>query len=64
MFMVMLVLDDCNCLDAVLDAWDQIGIDGVTIIESTGIQRRRTLRARIPLRFDFEGRLHPGEEGH
>jgi hypothetical protein len=41
MYMVMFVLDDPSILDAVLDAWDAIGVSGVTIIESTGINRRR-----------------------
>lgn len=45
MYMLMFVLDDPEYLDAVLDAWDGIGVSGVTIIESTGINRRR--RARL-----------------
>lgn len=64
MYMVMMVLDDCNCLDAVLEAWEKVGIGGVTIVESTGIQRRRIQQSRIPLRFDFEGLLHTDQEGH
>lgn len=41
MYMVMFVLDDPNRLDEVLDAWDSIGVTGITIVESTGINRRR-----------------------
>jgi len=44
MYMLMFVLDDPEKLDAVLDAWDEIGVSGVTIIESTGINRRRQAR--------------------
>jgi hypothetical protein len=44
MFMVMFVLDDPNQLDAVLDAWHAEGINGATIVESTGINRRRSAR--------------------
>ena len=44
MYMVMFVLDDPSRLDEVLDAWDSIGVTGVTIIESTGINRRRRAR--------------------
>lgn len=44
MYMVMFVLDDPNQLDAVLDAWEASGVSGVTIIESTGINRRRRAR--------------------
>jgi len=41
MHMVMFVLDDPNLLDEVLGAWESVGISGATIIESTGINRRR-----------------------
>lgn len=41
MNMVMLVIDNPRYLDAVLDAWEAQGVSGVTIIESTGINRRR-----------------------
>ncbi|MBN2148212.1 MAG: hypothetical protein JW726_12535 [Anaerolineales bacterium] len=44
MHMIMFVLDDPALLDDVLDAWDTIGVSGVTIIESTGINRRRVAR--------------------
>ena len=64
MWMIMLVLDDCNCLDALLEAWEKAGIGGATIVESTGIHRRRVRRSHIPLRFDFEGLLRPDQEGH
>ena len=41
MYMVLFVLDDPGLLDKVLDAWNEIGVSGVTILESTGINRRR-----------------------
>lgn len=44
MFMVMFVLDDPDRLDEVLDAWEAIGVSGSTIVESSGINRRRMLR--------------------
>ena len=44
MHMILFVLDDPEQLDAVLDAWNEIGVSGVTIIESTGINRRRRAR--------------------
>ncbi len=64
MYLVMFVLDDCSHLDTVLDAWAGIGIRGVTICESTGFHRRRTLQRRIPLRFDFERLAGPCERGN
>ncbi|MGW8249789.1 MAG: hypothetical protein ACWGO1_04040 [Anaerolineales bacterium] len=45
MYMVMFVIDDPNRLDAVLDAWHAEGVIGATIVESTGINRRR--RAKL-----------------
>jgi len=41
MYMILFVLDNPEYLDEVLDAWDEIGVSGVTIIDSTGINRRR-----------------------
>ncbi len=48
MYMLMFVLDDPGRLDPVLEAWEQVGIRGVTIIESTGIHRRRQI---LPMRY-------------
>lgn len=44
MYMILFVLDDPSLLDEVLDAWNAIGVSGVTIIESSGINRRRIAR--------------------
>ena len=41
MYMLLLVLDDANQLDAVLEVWRGIGVRGVTIMETTGAFRRR-----------------------
>ena len=61
MYMIMLVLDDMNYLDAVLNAWEGAGIRGATIIESTGIHRK--LQKLIPMRYIFQSA--GGEErGH
>lgn len=54
MYAVMYVLDDPDRLDEVLNAWQEAGVGGVTIIESCGIYRRRARRQHIPLRFGFE----------
>lgn len=61
MYMVMFVLDDPDQLDAVLDAWDAIGVSGVTIAETSGINRRRVQRKRIPARFAI-GQFVEGEQ--
>ena len=44
MHMVLFVLDDPELLDEVLDVWEAIGVSGVTIMDSTGINRRRLAR--------------------
>jgi nitrogen regulatory protein PII len=65
MYMVMYVLNEPDRLDEVLDAWEAVGVSGVTIVESTGIQRRRCARRRrIPLRFGFECLPQDKFEGH
>lgn len=51
MYMVMYVLDNPDLLDALLDAWEAAGLRGVTVVESTGLQRHRA--QRIPMRFPF-----------
>ena len=44
MYMLIMVLDDVAHLDDVLQAWVSAGVKGVTVLESTGINRllRRT----------------------
>lgn len=61
MYMIMLVLDNPNQLDALLTAWDGVGVRGATIIESTGIHRLR--HAHVPMRYVFTS-PGPVEEGH
>jgi len=61
MFMVFLVLDNPDQLEAVLQAWDGVGVRGATIIESTGIHRQ--LRRLIPMRYLFQS-AGSEEEGH
>jgi hypothetical protein len=64
MHIVMLVLNQPERLDEVLDAWRASGVTGVTIFESTGIQRRQNQRERIPMRYAFEPLPVGGESGH
>ena len=61
MYMIMFVLDNPDHLDGVLEAWQEAGIRGATIVESTGIQRLQ--RKNVPMRYLFQT---PGlvEEGH
>jgi hypothetical protein len=51
MQMIMLVLDDPNRLDAVVEAWQSIGVSGVTMMETIGAYRRA--RRRVTGRYVF-----------
>ena len=51
MHMIMLVLDDPNRLDDVVDAWQSIGVSGVTMMETMGAYRRE--RRRVTGRYVF-----------
>lgn len=52
MFMIMFVLDDPGQLDTLLEAWEKAGVRGATIVESTGIHRRR--KKFLPMRYVFQ----------
>ncbi len=41
MYMIIFVLHDPGNLDDVLNAWDETGVSGVTILPSTGLARFR-----------------------
>ena len=53
MYALLFVLDDPDRLDEILSAWADIGVRGVTIMESTGWQRRRMQQSMLGARFDF-----------
>lgn len=62
MYMVMFVLDNPDRLDELLRAWEQAGINGITIIESTGIHRRQAQTVHMRFLYQASGSLV--EEGH
>ena len=62
MHMILFVLDDPERLDQLLGAWDAAGVTGATIIESTGIGRRRG--RDLPMRYMFGATGNYVEEGH
>jgi len=65
MYMVMLVLDDPDQLDEVLNAWETAGVSGSTIIESTGINRRRMAKlAGTNVMAGINRLISSAEEGH
>ncbi len=64
MHMILFVLDNPDLLDDLLDAWESVGITGVTITESTGIYRFRSARKKIPMRYVFGAVGAKTEVGH
>lgn len=64
MHMVLLVLDDPAQLDRVLQAWEEAGVRGATIVESTGFRRRRAGEVRVAARYAFGHTSGLTEEGH
>jgi nitrogen regulatory protein PII len=49
--MVLVVIDDPGKVDDVLEKFEEGGITGATLIESTGLQRKR--KKHIPLRYFY-----------
>lgn len=65
--MVVLVLDDLNKSAEVLEAWEQAGVTGITILESTGLGRmksRLAVRDDAPLMPSLAWLLQHREEQH
>lgn len=50
MYMIVCVIDQPEHLNAVLTAWRKNGINGVTILESTGLHRLAE-QVHIPMRY-------------
>lgn len=53
-YMMMLVADDVDQLNAVLEAWKDIHIDDVVFVDSTCFHRAGAKSRHIPMRFMFE----------
>ncbi len=50
-YLVVLIIDDLDDCPCILDAWEELGVTGVTILESTGLGRLRKagLRDDLPI---------------
>ncbi|MBP7963919.1 MAG: hypothetical protein KBG20_14185 [Caldilineaceae bacterium] len=64
MQMIMYVINNPDLLDDVLDAWHDAGIIGVTIMESTGIYRRRPTLINARYAVGFPLLVDSMEKGH
>lgn len=62
--MLMMVLDDSTRLNAVLDAWVEAGVKGVTILESTGVNRVFRRTEAQPMFAGFSQIFGSGRVGH
>lgn len=51
MHMILMVLDDGDRLGEVLDAWEAVGVRDATILESTGVHRRKR---HLAMRYAFD----------
>ncbi len=58
-YMIMLVADDAEQLNAVLKAWESIQVDDIVFMDSTCFHRKAAGHPHIPMRFMFE-RLEEG----
>ncbi|MCA9916515.1 MAG: hypothetical protein KC445_01125 [Anaerolineales bacterium] len=64
--MVLLVLDDANDCTSILEAWESLGVGGITILESTGLGRVKKLSIRddMPLMPSLSRLFQTREERH
>lgn len=51
MHMILLVLDDGDRLGEILDAWEAAGVRDATILETTGVHRRKR---HLAMRYAFD----------
>jgi len=66
MLQLWLVLDNPALLNDVLEAWTDIGVRGITILESTGVHRvrSRTSAHDAPFMLGFSRLLRTDQVGH
>lgn len=60
MFLILLVLQDVTKLDEVIQAWEQAGVNGITILRSLGMAnvRKVGLREDMPIIPSLDDFLH------
>ena len=66
MLQLWLVLDNPALLNDVLAAWTDVGVRGITILESTGVHRVRTRASQqdVPFMLGFSRLLRTDQVGH
>lgn len=65
-YLVVLIVNNAEDCPPILDAWEQLGVKGVTILDSTGLGhvRRAGLRDDIPLMPSLEDLFKADEVHH
>ena len=64
MYLLIMVLDDSTRLNEVLAAWTAAGVAGVTVLESTGVNRVLLRRQAGPAFAGFSQIFGSGRFGH
>jgi len=67
MYLILFVLDDPDKLEEVLDAWNNAGVNGITVMPSTGLGRIRNgagYRDDLPLLPGLDDFYQRNEEYH
>lgn len=64
MYLLIMVLDDVTHRDQVLEAWIEAGVKGVTVLESTGINRVLQRTEAQPMYMGFGQLFGGGRVGH
>jgi nitrogen regulatory protein P-II 1 len=66
MLQLWLVLDNPALLNNVLEGWNDLGVRGITILESTGVHRVRARSSRqdAPFMLGFSRLLRTDQVGH
>lgn len=65
-YMVLLVLNDLDDCSPVLDAWEALGVGGITILESTGLghARKSGIRENMPTMPSLADFFRRSEQRH
>ncbi len=63
-YMVLLVVDKMELCDAVMEAWQKAGAPGITLLESSGLHRRKALRDDLGLMPSLDSLMASQEYMH
>lgn len=66
MYLLVCVLDNPSHLSAVLDGWTEAGVQGITVLDSTGVQRvrQRMSQEDAPMFMSFSRLLRTDQYSH